>query len=105
MQRQKPRSLFPLYSRDSTLAEKIVKDAHMQKFHGGVNLTMTEVQREYWIPRLRSLTKKVRKACHGCKRFQVTAFNNPPPGKLLEDRAVGSRPSEVELAKLNQYAT
>ena len=33
---------------------------------------------------------------YGCKRlFQVTAFNNAPPGELLEDRTVGSRTFEV----------
>ena len=47
------------------------------------------------MPHLWSLTKKVRKACYGCKRFQVTAFNNPPPGELPEDRTVRSRPFEV----------
>ena len=54
------------------LAEKIVEDAHIRTLHGGVSLTMAEVRREYWIPRLRPLTKKVRKASYGCKRFQVT---------------------------------
>ena len=55
---------------------------------------MAEVRREYWIPRLRSLTK-VRKACYDCKRPQVTAFNNLSPRELPEDRTVGSRPFEV----------
>ena len=74
--------------------EKIVEDAHIRILHGGVSLTMAEVRREYWIPRLRSLTK-VRKACHDCKRPQVTAFNNLSPGELPEDRTVGSRSFEV----------
>ena len=77
------------------LAEKIVRDAHIRTLHGGVSLTMAEVRREYWIPSLRSLTKKVRKTCYGCKRFQVTALINPLPGELPEDRTVGSRPFEV----------
>ena len=54
------------------LAKKIVEDAHIRTLHGRVNLTMAEVRREYWIPRLQSLTKKVRKASYDCKRFQVT---------------------------------
>ena len=56
---------------------------------------MTEVRRENWIPCPRSFTKKVEKACYGSKRFQVIAFNNPPPGELTEDQDVGSRPCEV----------
>ena len=66
------------------LADKIVEDAHIRTLHVGVSLTMAKVRREYWIPRLWLLTK-VRKACYGCKRFQLTAFNNPPPGELPED--------------------
>ena len=81
--------------RNFMLAEKIVEDAHIKTLHGEVSLTMAEVQREYWIPHLQSLTKKVRKACYGCKRFQVTAFNNPTPGELPGDRTVGSRPFGV----------
>ena len=81
------------------LAEKIVEDAHIRTLHGGrgeeVSLTMAELRREYWISRLGSLTKKVRKACYGYKKFQTTAFNNPPPEKLPEDRIVGSRTFEV----------
>ena len=62
----------------------------------GVSLTMADVRREYWIPCLCSLTKKIRKACYGCKRlFQVTAFNNALPRVLLEHRTVGSRTFEV----------
>ena len=55
--------------RDSTLAEKIVENAHIKTMYEGVNLTMTEMQREYLIPRLQSLTKRVRKACYGWKTF------------------------------------
>ena len=32
-----------LIIKDSTLAEKIVEDAHIRTLHGGLNLTMTEV--------------------------------------------------------------
>ena len=67
------------------LAENIVEDTHIKTLHGGASLTMVEVRREYWIPRLRSLTKNFRKACYSCKRFRVTTFNNPPPGELPEE--------------------
>ena len=42
---QGPYPLFIL--RDSTLGEKIVEDAQITTVHGGVNLTMTEMQREH----------------------------------------------------------
>ena len=79
-------------ARSSMFAERIVEDLHIRTLIEGVNLAMAEIRREYWI---RSLTKKVRKACYSCQRFQVTAFNNTPPGELPKDRTVGSRPFEV----------
>ena len=87
---------YPVFiPRDSLLAEKIVQDAHLRTIHGGVNMTMAEVRQYYWIPKLRSLVKKVRKNCYGCKRFQVTALAKPPPGNLPLDRTVGSRAFQV----------
>ena len=38
--------------KDSLLAEKIVQEAHMQTIHGGKSLTMGEVKKNYWIPKL-----------------------------------------------------
>ena len=87
---------YPVFiPRDSLLAEKIVQDAHLRTIHGGVIMTMAEVRQCYWIPKLRSLVKKVRKNCYGCKRFQVTALAKPPPGNLPLDRNVGSRAFQV----------
>ena len=77
------------------LSEKLVRNAHEQTLHGGVGLTMADVRRKYWIPRLRSLTKRAIKQCYGCKRFQVTAFAHPPTGNLPRDRTEGSTPFQV----------
>ena len=86
----------PIYlPRNSNFKEKIVMDAHLKTLHGGVGSTMTEVRRKYWVPKLRQLTKRLRHACHGCKRFQATAFQTPIPGLLPTDRTEGSRAFQV----------
>ena len=56
---------------------------------------MAKVREQYWVPRLRRLTKKVVKNCHGCKRFNVQAFAAPPPGQLPKDRTEGQSAFEV----------
>ena len=87
---------FPLYLPPAArLSKKIVEDAHIVTLHGGVGLTMTLVRRDYWIPRLRQLTKKVINNCFGCKKFRTTAFHSPPPAKLPTDRTIGSTPFQV----------
>ena len=49
------------------------------KAHIRSEFSMAEVRKNYWIPKLRGLANKTRSNCFGCKRFQITAFANPPP--------------------------
>ena len=57
-------------------------------------LTMAAVREKYWIPKLRSLVKRVRKTCWGCKRFQATPFDPPPQATLPTDRVCGEKAFE-----------
>jgi len=87
---------YPIYLPPSAvLSEKLVQDAHMLTLHGGVGLTMFYIRHDYWIPRLRHLTKKVNRGCFGCKKFQAAAFESPPPGNLPTDRTTGSVPFQI----------
>ena len=56
---------------------------------------MAKVREQYWVPRLRRLTKRVVKNCLGCRRFQVQAFSSPPQGTLPKDRIEGQTPFQV----------
>ena len=58
-------------------------------------MNMAKVREQYWVPRLRQLTRKVIKSCYGCRRFQANAVQQPPPGLLPQDRTTGSRPFEA----------
>ncbi len=87
---------FPIYVPDEdVLAEKLVTHAHSGTLHGGALLTMTKIREKYWIPRLRRLTKRVIRRCHGCKRFQVKAYADPPTANLPLERTTGSTPFKV----------
>ena len=44
-------------------------------------MTMCDVRRCYWIPRLRSLAKKVFHECNACKRYSEKPIS--PPGKSV----------------------
>ncbi|XP_028410862.1 uncharacterized protein LOC114533527 [Dendronephthya gigantea] len=56
---------------------------------------MTKIREKYWIPRLRRLTKRLIRKCHGCKRFQVKAYADPPTANLPLERTTGSTPFQV----------
>ena len=94
--RGKIQGYYTIYiPKDSLLAEKIVQEAHIQIIHGGVSLTMAEVRKNYWIPKLQALAKKIKSNCFDCKRFRITPFTNPPLGTLPLDRTVGNRAFQV----------
>ena len=87
---------YPVYLPDThPYTVKLVEDAHRRTLHGGVGLTMSRIRERYWVPRLRRLTKRVIKRCHGCRRFQVRAAFRPPLGNLPRERTDGSRPFQV----------
>ena len=44
----------------SLLVEKILQEAHIRTINGEVSLTMAKVRKNYWIPKLRGLAKKIR---------------------------------------------
>ena len=56
---------------------------------------MSFFSQQYWVPQLRQLTKTVIRGCYGCKKFHITAFSNPPAGKLPPDRTEESAPFQV----------
>ena len=72
---------YPNYiPRNSKLAEKTVLHFHKKTLHGGVVLTMTTMRGQYWIPKLRQLTKRIIRNCYGCKRYNIKPYDTPPPG-------------------------
>ena len=77
------------------LGLQLGEEAHQDTLHGGVGLTMAKVRTCYWIPKLKQLVKKVRQSCHGCKRFQASAYAAPPPRNLPTTRTQGNNPYQV----------
>ena len=83
----------PLYiPRRLILAPKMVHEAHNRTMHGRVISAMAAVRENYWITKLKQLTKNVIRNCFGCKQFQVKPYATPPQGQLPTDRTTGSRP-------------
>ena len=86
----------PVYLPDSQrYTEKFATQAHLERLHGGVVSTMAKLQEQYWVPRLRRLTKRVVKNCHGCRRFQAQVFSSPPQENLPKDRTEQQTPFQV----------
>ena len=67
----------------------------LQRCTGELGVRWRKCESTTWVPRLRRLTKKIVKSCHGCRRFRVQAYTSPPPGNLLRDRTEGQTPFQV----------
>lgn len=68
---------LPLLSSESRLATLIIDHAHALVGHLGAATTAAEVQRQYWIPRLRSRVRHVLHGCVICRRAHGKAFRVP----------------------------
>ena len=53
---------------DCHLTTLLIRDAHHRSLHGGVQLTLATLRRQYWIVKGRSAVKKVIRACLTCLR-------------------------------------
>ncbi|XP_068680744.1 uncharacterized protein [Montipora foliosa] len=67
-----------LIPRESVLARHIIEHCHVQTLHGGVAASMNKVREKYWVPRLRSMVKSVRRDCNYCKKYCMTVLNASP---------------------------
>ena len=47
-------------------------------------VTMVKVHKNYLVPRLRKLAKRLIKNCHGCKEFRTITLASSPPGLLSQ---------------------
>ena len=67
---------YPIYLPSKmSLSEKLIYQSHLKAILGGVNLTMTNIRSDYWIPTLRQLTKKIINKCPSFKRFNTKPYN------------------------------
>ena len=57
--------------RNHTFVRRLIERCHRRMLHGGVSVTMSCIREAFWIPKLRTLVKKVIHNCEKCKRFRV----------------------------------
>ena len=74
---------YPVYlPARHVLSETVVRQAHVNTMHGGVDLIMSKVGEKYWIPKFHALAKKILSHCYECKRFHTAPEPSPPQGNL-----------------------
>ena len=75
---------------DSLFTNLVAQECHQRVMHGGVNATLAEVRRQFWIPKGRQVVKKMLKQCGICTRDRVTPLGAPVTGQLPRGRVTSS---------------
>ena len=81
---------YPVFiPRDSELTEPLIRHYHQKCSHGDISMTISEIRKDFWIPTLSRLSKKIIKQCNICnicKVFAAKPYNPPATGLLHECR-------------------
>lgn len=59
------------------LTSLVALQVHKQMLQGEVSVTMRRVREKFWVPKLRSLTKKVIQNSNVCKRYLEKPISLP----------------------------
>ena len=89
-------SYHPIWlPRNHKLTELIIAANHKKVLHNGIAATMASVRDRFWVPRLRTVVKKLVRECSWCKRFSAKPLNPPVKSMLPEFRVVMDEPFAV----------
>ncbi|XP_054723591.1 uncharacterized protein LOC129233642 [Uloborus diversus] len=83
-----------LLPRSSKFTELIVRREHERVLHCGVDITLINIRKRFWIPKGRQLLKGIIGKCLICSRYSAKAANQIT-APLPKDRVVESPPFSV----------
>ena len=79
----------------SHLTTLIAQYVYEKLLHSGVQSTLTEIRRTYWISKERSLLRKLIKNCLVCQKYQSGPYNLPPMPPLPTVRSIRVKPFQI----------
>lgn len=80
---------------DSMYATKLCEEKPKDVGHKGVSITMAKFRERYWVPRLRTILKKVKRKCEKCKIMAAKPYPEPQRDLLPEKRVTVKYPFAV----------
>ncbi|XP_065052545.1 uncharacterized protein LOC135681850 [Rhopilema esculentum] len=81
--------------RNHKLTDLIIAANHRKVLHNGVSATMASVRDRFWVPKLRTVVKKLDGNCNWCKRFSAKPLHSPTKSMLPDFRVVMDEPFAV----------
>ena len=85
-------SKFPIIvPRRSIINAALIRETHLQCFHGGWQLTLSTLRQTVWIPNVTRLIQSIIRKCPQCARFN-SRQRQPQMGDLPQERISPSTP-------------
>ena len=84
-----------LLPRNSYFTNLIIRHYHNEVYHMGVNRTLSEIRKSYWIPKGCQVVKSLLDPCVTCKHINSRSFKTPSPPDLPKERVTLTRPFET----------
>lgn len=82
---------FPILLRlESWITKLIVRQAHENVLHHGVETTLANIRRKYWIIKGRKVVRDILRKCVTCIKFDGTTFKSPKSPDLPDFRLLNS---------------
>ena len=78
----------------SRITHLLIMQAHESIHHGGMSETLSELRRQFWLPKGRQTVKKSLKECRHCRRILAKSLPHPGPPPLPLERVTFNRPFE-----------
>uniref|UniRef100_A0A915E0M7 Integrase catalytic domain-containing protein n=1 Tax=Ditylenchus dipsaci TaxID=166011 RepID=A0A915E0M7_9BILA len=72
----------------------LILHIHKQLCHGGVQQTLCELRRHFWLPRGRQIVGQIIRSCRGCRRETAAPYQTPPFPNYPVERVKRSYPFE-----------
>ena len=81
-----------LLPKDSYFTRLVILECHEITMHGGINATLAEIRRKFWIPKGRQSVKKVLRQCFKCMKEKAQPLGSSVTDQLPKERVTPSRP-------------
>ena len=81
-----------LLPRGERFVELLIEEYHKKLFHSGINHTLAQIRRKYWIPKGRAQVTSVLRRCITCRKYQGGPFKMPPMSPWPKNKVTKSSP-------------
>ena len=81
-----PGAKNPIFVRDSHFTHLLIRKAHNEIWHGGIEHTLTQLRLQFWLVRGKQIVSRTIYRCVVCKRQQGKCLLPPPSPSLPEFR-------------------